>query len=66
MTGFLELFRQGYDTAQISAMTGEPEHVVYNMMHREKLGEAEQAKLAEKLESFRRKYRRSYAGKEWA
>jgi hypothetical protein len=37
MTTFLELFRQGYDTAQIAAMTGESEAVVYNMMTRERV-----------------------------
>jgi crossover junction endodeoxyribonuclease RusA len=30
---FIELFRAGYDTMQIAEMTNDEEHVVYNMMH---------------------------------
>lgn len=37
MTTFTELFRQGFDTAQIAHMTGETEAIVYNMMYRERL-----------------------------
>lgn len=65
MTGFLDLFRQGYDTAQISAMTGEPEHVVYNMMPREKLGRTERI-YTPRPKRIQSNSKRPYAGKECA
>lgn len=65
MTSFLELFRQGYDTAQIAAMTGETEALVYNMMHRDKLGELEQAKHEKKTKRYQKKWR-SYNRRECA
>lgn len=65
MTSFLDLFRQGYDTAQISAMTGEPEHVVYNMMHREKLGQVERT-YTPRPKRIQSNSKRPYAGKEFA
>ena len=39
MTTFLELFRQGYDTAQIAEMTNEKEHIIYNMMIRDRVSD---------------------------
>ncbi len=65
MTNFLELFRQGYDTEQIAAMTGEPENIVYNMMHREKLGRTERT-YTPRPKRIQKNSKRPYAGKECA
>lgn len=65
MTTFLELFRQGYDTAQISAMTGEPENIVYNMIHREKLGRVERT-YTPRPKRIQSNSKRPYAGMERA
>lgn len=56
---FLALFRAGHDTATIAKMTGCTEACVYNMMHREKLGEIDQS-LARM--PWRDKKLRQYAG----
>lgn len=37
MKGFMQLFRLGHDTAEIADMLGEPEHLVYNHLYRERL-----------------------------
>lgn len=66
MTTFLALFRAGHDTATIAKMTGCTEACVYNMMHREKLGEIDQRlvekrKRAKTAASFKRYFERSNA-----
>lgn len=66
MTSFLELFRQGYDTAQISDLTGCSEAQVYNMMHREKLGRIEPRQYTPRPKRIQSNSKRPYAGKECA
>lgn len=65
MTSFLDLFRQGYDTAQIAEMTGCAENVVYNMIHREKLGRVERT-YTPRPKRIQSNSKRPYAGKECA
>lgn len=40
MTTFLELFRQGFDTAQIAEMTRCNEATVYNMLERDRVSDS--------------------------